>query len=194
MEISSIILAAGNSSRLGRAKQLLILQGKSLILRCISTLSEIGISAPIIVLGARFEKIKTHIVDQYPDLPIIENPNWEQGMSTSLQKGISLLAPTCKAVLICLSDQPLIPANHLMEMIETFRSTQKMVVSAYNDDIGVPALIPMSYLEELKTLTGKKGAKYLLRKYRKEAIELSCPQAAYDIDTEADYRRIVEMI
>lgn len=193
MEISAILLAAGNSSRLGRAKQLLQFKGKSLIRRILAHVIDAGIPDPIIVLGARFQEINLHILKHYPLLRIIENTSWQQGMASSLQKGLSLVPSSSDAVLICLSDQPLIPASHYAQMIQSFKQNNKMVVSAYKEGIGVPAVIPLKYLEELNALSGEKGAKYVLRKYKDQAIHLPCPEAAYDIDTEEDYRRMVEM-
>lgn len=192
MKISAIVLAAGSSSRLGRAKQLLIFKGKSLIQNCIENLFEIGIKKPIIVLGARFEKINAHLNQHFPEIHICKNPVWEKGMAGSLQTGLSALAAEYDAVLICLSDQPLIPSSHFTSMMDAFQQSHKMIVSSYNEDVGVPAIIPKKYFEEIMNLSGKKGAKYLLRKYKEEALSITCPEAAYDVDTEEDYRRIVE--
>lgn len=193
MKISAIVLAAGSSSRLGRAKQLLLFKGKSLIQKCIENLFEIGINKPVVVLGARFEEINTHLLRHFPEIQIRKNTAWEKGMAGSLQTGLSGLTAEYDAILICLSDQPLIPSAHYINMMDSFRKSRKMIVSSYNDDLGVPAIIPKKYFKEIMNLSGAKGAKYLLRKYKDEALYIPCPEAAYDVDTEEDYRRIVEM-
>jgi len=194
MKISAIMLAAGNSSRLGRAKQLLPFQGKSLITHSLDKLHQLELYQKVVVVGAYAEKIKDHLGEDYPDLQVVENKGWLQGMASSLQKGLQVLDAVNDAVLICLADQPLIPVAHLEDMIAKYRVLEQLVISAYNQDIGVPALIPSRYFPELSTLQGQKGAKFLLLKYQSDSSIIPCPSAAFDIDTEEDYRRIVDMI
>ena len=192
MKISAIILAAGSSSRLGRAKQLLKYKNKSFIQQLIEKLEKTGISNPIIVLGARFEKISQHIDELSLSTQIVENRNWENGMSGSLIKGLESLEKDVDAALICLSDQPLIPLSHYQQLLATFRRTPKLISSYYQDSVGVPALIPKRYFSEILQLEGKGGAKFILRKYQKESILIPCQEAGWDVDTEEDYRRIVD--
>ncbi|MEM8889277.1 MAG: nucleotidyltransferase family protein [Bacteroidota bacterium] len=192
MKISAIILAAGSSSRLGRAKQLLKYKNKSFIQHLIEKLEKTGISNSIIVLGARYGKIKQHLKEIEFQGKIVENKQWEQGMSTSLIKGIKALDKNTDAALLCLTDQPLIPPGHYQELIASFKKEQKLISSLYKDSPGVPALIPRKYFEEILQLEGQSGAKYVLRKYQTESILIPCQEAELDVDTEEDYRRIVD--
>ncbi|MEL6255563.1 MAG: nucleotidyltransferase family protein [Bacteroidota bacterium] len=192
MKISAIILAAGSSSRLGRAKQLLKYKNKSFIQHLIEKLAETGISNPIIVLGARYEAIKTHIEGLPNKSTLIKNENWEQGMSTTLASGIKALEDDIDAILICLSDQPLIPTNHYSKLLDAFKENQKLVSSFYQDSVGVPALIPRKYFQEILQLKSKSGAKYILKKYKEESVLIPCKEASLDVDTEEDYRQIVD--
>ena len=192
MKISAIILAAGSSSRLGRAKQLLKYKNKSFIQHLIKKLEKIGISNPIIVLGARYANIQQHLKEIRFKGLVVENKQWEKGMSTSLIKGISSMDSTSEAALLCLTDQPLIPLSHYQELISSFEKEQKLIVSFYNNSPGVPALIPRKYFDEILQLKGQGGAKYILRKYQTESVLIPCKEAELDVDTEEDYRRIVD--
>ena len=192
MKISAIILAAGSSSRLGRAKQLLKYKNKSFIQHLIKKLEKTGISNPIIVLGARYTRIRQHLEELDFKGTIVENINWEQGMSTSLISGIGVLEKDVDAALICLSDQPLIPISHYQSLISHFEKEQSLVSSFYKDAPGVPALIPRKFFSEILQLQGKGGAKFILKKYQSESILITCREAELDVDTEEDYRRIVD--
>ncbi|MDW3647451.1 MAG: nucleotidyltransferase family protein [Bacteroidia bacterium] len=192
MKISAIILAAGSSSRLGRAKQLLKYKNKSFIQQLIDKLEKAGISKPITVLGARFEKISQHIKDTQINTRIVENPKWKEGMSSSLIAGINSLEKEVDGVLICLSDQPLIPLSHYQQLLDSFKENQKLITSLYQKSVGVPAVIPQIYFQEILQLEGKAGAKYILKKYQKESILIPCEEAGWDVDTDEDYRRIVD--
>lgn len=192
MKISAIILAAGSSSRLGRAKQLLKYKNKSFIQHLIEKLEKIGISNPIIVLGARYANIHQHLNEIAFKGIVVENKQWEEGMSTSLIKGLSSLDTTSDAALLCLTDQPLIPQSHYQKLLASFEKEQKLIVSFYNNSPGVPALIPRKYFDEILQLKGQGGAKYILKKYRAESLMIPCKEAELDVDTEEDYRRIVD--
>ena len=192
MKISAIILAAGSSSRLGRAKQLLKYKNKSFIQHLIKKLEKTGISNPIIVLGARYASIHQHLKEIEFQGKVVENKEWKKGMSTSLIKGIKALDKDTDAAILCLTDQPLIPLNHYQKLLSNFEKEQKLIASLYRDAAGVPALIPRKYFEEILQLHGQGGAKYVLRKYHADSILIPCKEAALDVDTEEDYRRIVD--
>ncbi|MEM6801505.1 MAG: nucleotidyltransferase family protein [Bacteroidota bacterium] len=191
MNISAILLAAGESSRLGRAKQLLDLKGKSLLEISIERLLETGIHKIQLVLGARFEQISAHVLETFPEINILYNAHWETGMAGSLKIGLQNLREDCEGAFVSLSDQPLIPKTHFLEMKEAFLHSGKLISSFYNHKAGVPVIIPAKYFSELANHKGEVGARYLIRKYADESIRIPCPMAAFDIDTEEDYQKLL---
>lgn len=194
MNIYGILLAAGESKRLGRAKQLLDFKGKSLLQISIERFHKIGIKNIQLVLGARFEQIQSHVLVSYPEISILHNTEWETGMASSLKKGLISLSEDCDGVFVSLSDQPLIPIGHFEKMKETFLNSGKLICSFYNHKAGVPVIIPKKYFSELIDQEGKAGARYLIRKFADESIQIPCPEAAFDIDTEQDYQKLLQGI
>lgn len=203
--IGIIILAAGASTRLGTPKQLLPYHGRSLLRHAAETALATECGPIVVVLGAQAQLLLTEL----HDLPVqtAENPGWEQGMGSSLRIGMqTLLAPSTPemdAVLIMLCDQPLLTPTHLNSIINIFITTittssittsnephPLIVASEYNQTSGVPALFSSHLFAELANLTGKEGAKQLLQRHRDKILTVPLPEAAIDIDTQEDYRRL----
>ena len=102
--IVGILLAAGEASRMGKAKQLLHYQGQTLIHRAVMSLLHAPCDRIVVVLGAHADSIRpglTHL-----PVKIIHNPDWQEGMSSSIKKGMSLVPENADAVMISLVDQP----------------------------------------------------------------------------------------
>ncbi len=193
LSIGVIILAAGASTRMGTPKQLLPYGGRSLLRHAAETAITTGCRPIVVVLGSQAQLLLTEL----HDLPVqtAENPDWEQGMGSSLRTGMQALrtSAACEldAVLVMLCDQPLVTITHLKSLISTFRETGQLVVaSEYNQTSGVPALFSNPLFAELINLTGKEGAKQILQRHRDRMITLPIPEAAIDIDTLEDYRRL----
>lgn len=192
-EIAVIILAAGESKRLGQPKQLLKFKGTTLIRRAVETAVKSDAPKVFVVLGSNFEQIKSEIEDL--NCTIIFNENWKDGMSSSIKTGLENVfetVPEISAVIIFLCDQPLIESLHLNRLIEEFQRAKKSIVSAfYNDKCGVPALFARDFFSELLNLQGDQGARFLLN--NTENIEkISMPEAVFDVDTVRDYERLKE--
>lgn len=138
MSIGVIILAAGGSTRLGSPKQLLRFDGQTLIRRAANAALESRCDRVVIVIGSRAEEVKREL----KGLPvlIVENTEWQSGMSSSLRAGLSEVI-NYDAVLIMLCDQPLVTADVLDNLIETHHKTgMPIVASDYGSSRGVPAL------------------------------------------------------
>lgn len=188
--IGIIILAAGASRRMREPKQLLEIDGKTLLRRATETALESSCDRTIVVLGANFEKTSAEI----EDLPveIVHNENWENGLSSSIKAGIERLneiLPFAGALLM-LADQPFITAEHLNLLAEKYRdlhSTNQIIAAAYDQTIGVPALFSAAFFDDLVTLSGDEGAKAVIKKHRALVSILNLPEAAFDIDTPQDF-------
>ena len=144
----------------------------------------------IIVLGAYYNEINLEIkkLGNY-DAFVINNKDWQQGMSASIKIGLqTLLAvqPDVKSALFLLADQPLLKTDYLQKIISQ-ASENNIVASFYNDRPGVPALFDRQWFSELMQLSGDQGARKLLELHRKEIQALPFPEGAYDVDTPENF-------
>ncbi|MGH8549835.1 MAG: nucleotidyltransferase family protein [Methylococcales bacterium] len=191
LRVAGLLLAAGASSRLGRSKQLVKIDGVPLVRRAALTALKSGCDRVFVVVGANRPPIVEAIADL--DVEIIDNRQWPEGIGSSVRIGvgrISACSPKYDAVLVMLADQIKIGTEHLEQIIEAFRRHHAIVASEYDNSLGVPALFPRRYISELRQLTGDAGAKLLLRKHASEVRWISCPQASVDMDTPGDFHGI----
>lgn len=192
-EYGIVILAAGNSSRLGEPKQLLQFNGQSLIRHITGAALDIVGQNTIVVTGANSELVEKELAD----LPCrrVFNTSWQEGMSTSIKTGIHALQsqhPHVKGVILAVSDQPFVSAEVFNALINTFEETAKgIVASKYSDSLGTPAFFATSYFPALLQLTGAEGAKKLFKRYSDDVSAYAFPQGSVDIDTQEDYKRLI---
>ena len=186
-----IILAAGNSSRLGRPKQLLPYRGKTLLTHVITEALVAGLRT-VVVTGAFYAEVSASIREQPVD--IIFNPAWEEGMASGIVSGLSnmlLLLPDVDAVIIAVCDQPFISSALLLELVGTFNTSGKgIVASAYADSVGAPVLFGRPYFKRLLELSGREGAKKLVRQHPDDLVLVDFPEGDRDIDTEEDAKSL----
>ena len=190
--IGIIILAAGASTRMGKPKQLLPYQGRSL-LRHITEIAIASKNQPIIVvLGANAEIIKPEIC-QLP-VQIVENLQWASGMGSSIRTGIeavNALGQNVEAVVITLCDQPFVSPELINQLVETYRRSDKAIVACeYADTLGVPALFHHTFFSQLMTLKQGEGAKQIIGKYINQVTSVPFLQGLIDIDTPNDYQQL----
>ena len=187
MKTGIILLAAGSSSRLGRSKQLIEIQGKTLIQKAIDEAKKSQANCLVLVLGANAELIQTGF--DITSTPYIVNSDWQQGMSSSMQAGLGFLMEkeVIDQVLLMLCDQPFVDASLLNQLINAKETSGKgIVAAAYSNTLGVPALFDRRYFEELLQLTGSEGAKKVIFNHQAEVHALDFPLGAVDLDTEED--------
>jgi molybdenum cofactor cytidylyltransferase len=187
MKTGIILLAAGSSSRLGRAKQLIEFQDKTLIQKAIDEANKSHADSLVVVLGANAELILTGF--DITSTPFIVNPDWQQGMSSSMQAGLRFLMEKeeINQVLLMLCDQPFVDASLLDQLITAKETSGKgIVAAAYSNTLGVPALFDRRYFEELVQLTGSEGAKKVIFNHQAEVHALDFQLGAVDLDTEED--------
>ena len=174
----------------GEPKQLLVFQDKTLLRRAAETAVQSDFETVVVVLGANAERFFGEILDL--PLLIAVNKNWQDGMSSSIKTGIAALSEkNLDAVIIMLCDQPLITTKTLQKLGEIFAQSGKPIVACkYEETIGVPALFSSRLFNELINLKQNEGAKKLIKKYLKNTISVSIPEAAIDIDTIEDYEKL----
>ena len=192
-EYGIIILAAGNSSRLGEPKQLLQFKGKSLIRHIAEAAVEVVGGNTIVVTGSNSERIEAELKGLPCETAF--NSAWQEGMSASIKTGIHALRlhnPQIKGSILAVSDQPFVSAETFNALILHFEATAKGIVASQSSDSpGTPAFFAASYFPALLQLTGAEGAKKLFKRYSEDVSMYPFPQGSIDIDTQQDYNRLI---
>lgn len=191
-----ILLAAGASTRMRQAKQLLRIAGESLIQRAVKTALSTTYRPVVVVLGANREQIEPELLGS--EVLKVFNPDWPTGMGSSIATGLDFLLqqePMIQQILILVGDQPLLQTDTLAALVELQSRTQApLVVSRYTDTLGVPALFTSALFDELTALHGTQGAKKLIQKYRDQAAVLDFPEGALDLDTPEEWEAFLTKI
>jgi molybdenum cofactor cytidylyltransferase len=185
MSISLIILAAGGSSRLGSPKQLVRFDGQTLIRRAAAAALESRCDRVVIVVGSRADDMRREL----GGLPvsIVENPEWQSGMSSSLRAGLNEVRDD-DAVLIMLCDQPFVTADVLDNLIDTRHKTGvPIVASDYGATRGVPALFSKELFPELASLSADEGARRIIARHPELTTTIAFADGAIDVDTRDDW-------
>jgi molybdenum cofactor cytidylyltransferase len=196
--IAGIILAAGGSSRLGRPKQLLSLQGEPLLRHTVRRALASSLDAVIVVIGHHAGEVRAAIAD----LPVrvVINPHAAKGQSTSVLAGLAALnqAPgqaEIEAVIMLLGDQPGVEPAVIDALIACWRETGAAIVAPrYRDGLGNPVLFDRRVLPELTNLTGDIGARDIIRAHQHAGDFTLLPvdgPAPPDVDTEDDYAALI---
>ena len=189
MKIGAIILAAGSSSRMGKAKMLLPFGNGNMLKHIIAEVEAINLWTFCLVTGFYHEQVKSLFQDH--NLPIVYNINWELGMSASIQLGLQTLLhqhPDLEGVLIIVSDQPFLNREVLQKIVIELQQSQKGIVAAqYGGVNGTPVLFHKKYFEDLQKLTGDKGAGLILQQHFEDLAVVPFPNGEFDIDTPEDY-------
>lgn len=187
--VAGLLLAAGGGRRLGgRPKALLELRGRPLVEHAAAALRDGGCAPVHIVLGAAADEVRARA--RTADCLLVDNPEWETGMGSSLRAGLaSLDRADVAAVLVTLVDQPGIGAAAVARLLAAHREGAELATASYGDERGHPVLIPARYWAEAAAgALGDRGARDLLRAHRDEITLVDCSDIASpgDIDTPGD--------
>jgi molybdenum cofactor cytidylyltransferase len=187
-----IILAAGSSSRLGEAKQLLQFNHKSLLKHVLDEAADMEDAYTILVLGAVQESIQTELSDS--KAIVCYNSNWQAGLSGSIHAGLKKLLdlePEVDCCIIAVCDQPYISSQVFQALLEKFHNSNAgIVASSYANTAGTPALFSQRHFNDLLQLSGDEGAKKLLKTFEQELLLVPFERGDIDIDTPADYQKL----
>ncbi|WP_343694524.1 nucleotidyltransferase family protein [Flavobacterium sp.] len=188
-----VILAAGNSSRLGRPKQLLEYKESTLLKNTVSEALKVPNSFVLVVTGANKEIIEKEL--NSAEITLCFNAEWENGMSSSIVKGVNELLhlnPDSEQCIITVCDQPFISNLVFENLISEHHKTQKNIVaSTYSETLGTPVLFHKKHFNELLGLKGQEGAKKIIKKYSEDTVSVSFEKGNIDIDTEEDYDKLL---
>jgi len=181
----ALVLAAGDSSRFGSAKQLVRVAGRPLLHTAVTRAAEVTGNALIVVLGAGAARLAPLL--KHSPGSIVVNREWREGLGSSIRAGVAKLPPTCSAVMLLLADQAAVTADDLRRLVGTWRKQPQFIAAAlYGGVSGAPAIFPRSAFRELGELRGDVGARALLRRNAARVVRVPMPSAAIDIDTPED--------
>lgn len=189
--IWALILAAGESKRMGRSKQLLPFEDRTILETVIDHILQSTVDETLVVLGANKEGIEEMI----KDLPVksVFNPHFKKGMLSSVQRGFASLPEEAEAVLVFLGDQPMIPSSVIDRIINAYQSSKKgIVLPVFEQRRGHPVLIHTKYRHEVAQLDPEIGLKELIHNHPEEIleVEMDTPSILDDIDTPSDYKKL----
>lgn len=193
--IRGIILAAGEARRMGRLKQLLPFGTQPLICHVAQAACQSKLDEVVVVVGAN-EDLVAEALGNFP-LKIISNPAWSEGQATSLIAGLQDLALGTEAVLFLLADQPLITPGLINRLLAAWRDSDKTIVCpTHGKRRGNPVLFDLNkWQTALSTLRGDQGARQIITDHPEQVglVAVDSEQVFWDIDTEEDYRRILDL-
>ncbi len=187
--LSAIILAAGESRRMGQPKLLLPLGDKTVIEHAVASMFGSGVDELIVVLGDQAKAVRGILSGL--GVKTVVNQDYKRGMSSSLVAGLRAVDPQTQAVLIALGDLPLLRPASVKRLIRAYVSGQHgIVVPVYQGQRGHPVLFDLKYRAALEGLRGDTGAREILTRHPEDVLEVTVSDAGVrrDIDTAEDYR------
>jgi CTP:molybdopterin cytidylyltransferase MocA len=189
--VSAIVLAAGAGSRFGGGKLLAPFGGRSLIEATLSGLHGAPVDEIIVVVGAEGERLRS--ISTAYKTRIVENPDWTEGMSTSVRAGLRACSSDARAAVICLADQPLVGVKAVERLVGAFKQGARVAAATYGGEMRNPVLFARGVWPLLlDEMSGDKGARVLLKHHRGIVTEVPCDDVANpaDVDTGEDLRRL----
>jgi molybdenum cofactor cytidylyltransferase len=192
--ISGILLAAGESRRMGSPKALLSYQGQTFIERICTAFLSAGVDELVVVLGAHADALRPAL-PSHPALRTVVNARYFQGQLSSLMVGIGALSPDSEAAVVNLVDHPLVSSATIKALIDSFRASPlPILIASHQGRRGHPVLFSSQVYGEILAAPLDQGAKVVVRKNpsRVREVQLDDPGILADIDTPEDYKRYVD--
>ena len=189
------MLAAGAGSRFGGGKLLASYQGRPLVETVLSQLHEAPVNEIIAVVGDQTGEggVRLRQVCSLYGALIAENPRWEEGISTSVKRGLAACSPGADAAVVVLGDQPLVGATAVRRLLEAHEGGASVAVATYGGKRRNPALFARGTWPMLREeLSGDEGARGFLERHPELVTEVACDDVAdpADVDTREDLRRL----
>jgi molybdenum cofactor cytidylyltransferase len=190
--VAAIILAAGKSTRMGEAKQLLRLGAGTVLGQAIENVRRSRMDEIVLVLGSSADAIRRQLpISLLEGLKVVINPAYAQGMASSLQAGLSALDAQVDAALIVLADQPFIRPQTLNQIAQ-HSSRAQIVIPSYRGVRGNPVLLDRSMFAEVMALRGDVGCRALFSSHTERTLKLEVEDEGIllAIDSREDYERL----
>ncbi|MGH7462388.1 MAG: nucleotidyltransferase family protein [Longimicrobiales bacterium] len=188
--IAGIVLAAGTSTRMGENKLLFDLAGESVVHRAVRVATDGGLDPVFAVLGHQAARVRQEL--EGLTCLIVENPDYANGVNSSLKTGIAAVPASAIACVVMLADMPFVTAEMIAALIERYRtSSAPLVISDYDGVNAPPMLYDRVLFPELQTMEGEGCGRVVVRRHRSKAEVLAWPAAALtDLDVPDDYTRV----
>ena len=192
--LAAILLAAGPSSRLGQPKQLVSIDGESLVRRTARLLLDLDLFSVMVVTGCEAEKVGGELSDLQAE--VVHNPLWDQGMGGSIACGVRQLSRNTDGVLIMVCDQWRVEKNDLVQLISKWNADiSRIVVSNWNEGkafvSGPPVIFTGSLIPEMKYLISSEGARQVIDRHMDIVEFVLMENAAFDLDRPDDLEQIL---
>lgn len=191
--IAAIILAAGESKRMRRPKQLIKWHGRALIEHVTQQAVDAALKPVVVVTGHRADEVRAAL--NHPLATVVHNPDWPEGMSTSVRSGVAVLTSDIDAAVFLLIDQPRVDAAHIKAMITMYHNSGKpIIVSSYKGRRSSPTLFDRSFFEQLMHASGDSGGRAIIKANPESvaSVEAANESTLVDIDTPETLRRELE--
>ena len=187
-----VVLAAGGSTRLGQAKQLLTRDGETLVHRAVRLALETSPAQVLLVVGANVEFISAGVADLQCE--VVSNNEWQSGMAGSLHIAGEHLGSAVQRVLVLVCDQPALERRHLDALLEGARASEAgCAATVHGDALGVPAVVPRDWFASMQAI-GDRGFGRRLGQQRAAGIfQLDAPELGMDIDSREDLAQARQM-
>lgn len=183
-KLAVVVLAAGQSSRFGSAKQIALIEDRPLITHSIQAIQDIDCAGRYVVLGANYDAVY-EVVRTLP-IAVLKNDYWSEGMASSIRLAVEELK-SFDALLFLAADQVVVKAEQLNQLVNCWqRHADHIIAASYAATLGIPAIFPSSYFDALASLRGDIGAKKIIRQNTQEVIGVEMPEALCDIDRVSD--------
>ena len=192
-QVAGLLLAAGGGRRLGgRPKALLEQRGRLLVERAADALHAAGCGPVHVVLGARADDVRK--LAALPGCALVDNPEWAEGMGSSLRAGLASLGGTrARAALVSLVDQPGIGPEAMARVLAAYTGEETLAAASYEGTRGHPVLFGAAHWAGVAAAAvGDRGARDYLRAHADAVTLVECGDVAlpYDIDTPSDLDRL----
>lgn len=186
--ITAVLLAAGQSRRMGAFKPLLPFGGVSVIAACVANLRAAGIDEVVVVVGYRADEVRAALA-HLPEVRFAVNDDAESEMGVSIARGVEQVAAEEGALLVALVDQPGTPPEAVRSLVEAWQAGARLVVPEWRGRGGHPVLIDLAFRDELMSLVPREGLRALFDAHREEVrrVRAESPFVARDMDTWDDY-------
>ncbi len=188
--IAGVILAAGESSRFGKPKQLLDYHGQPFVRKVAQTALEAGLAVVIVVTGAHAELVEAAL--EGSPITVIRNQEWSTGQSSSIRTGVNALPHRIGAAIFLLADQPQVTAHVIRALVERHATERAAIVAPLAADRRAnPVLFDCDTFADLLAITGDVGGRAIFPKYKVDYITWHDESLLFDVDTEDDYRKLL---
>lgn len=191
-EWAVIVLAAGRSSRMGRAKQLVVVDGESMVRNAVKVALATRATQVVLVTGAYADEVAGEVIDLVEAtrglLSVVHNAAWAEGQAGSMQAGLGALSERCGAAIFFPVDQPYMPPLLLTQLAEAWQAGALLAAPKVDGELrGAPALFDRTLWFELYQVKGDMGGRSILRAHAGQVQTVAAPAAwLRDLDTPED--------